>query len=105
MLQLTTNRTNQILSDPSFRELVAARAKLRWTLSAITLVMFFGFILLISMARGALAATIAGSAIPVGLGLAFAMIVAVIVMTGIYVVKSNSRFDPLSRSLNREFGQ
>jgi uncharacterized membrane protein (DUF485 family) len=105
MLQLTPERTERILSDPSFKELVGARSKLRWTLSVITLVMFFGFILLISMARGALGATIAGSAIPVGLGLGFAMIVAVVVLTGIYVMQSNSRFDPLTRSLNREFGQ
>ena len=105
MLQLTPERTARILSDPAFKELVGARAKLRWTLSAITLVMFFGFILLISMARGALGATIAGSAIPVGLGLAFGMIVVVVVLTGIYVIKSNSRFDPLTRTLNREFGQ
>jgi uncharacterized membrane protein (DUF485 family) len=105
MLQMTPERTERILSDPSFKGLVSARAKLRWTLSAITLVMFFGFILLISMARGALGANIAGSAIPVGLGLAFAMIVAVVVLTGIYVLQSNSRFDPLTRALNREFGQ
>jgi uncharacterized membrane protein (DUF485 family) len=105
MLQMTPERTERILSNPSFKELVSARAKLRWTLSAITLVMFFGFILLISVARGALGANIAGSAIPVGLGLALAMIVAVVVLTGIYVLQSNSRFDPLTRALNQEFGQ
>jgi uncharacterized membrane protein (DUF485 family) len=105
MLQLTPERTERILSDPSFKQLIGARAKLRWTLSAITLVMFFGFILLISMAHGALGANIAGSAIPVGLGLAFAMIVMVVVLTGIYVQQSNARFDPLTRALNREFGQ
>lgn len=105
MLQLTPERTERILSDPSFKELVSTRAKLRWTLSAITLVMFFGFILLISLARGALATNIAGSGIPVGLGLAFAMIVVVVVLTGIYVFQSNSRFDPLTRALNREFDQ
>jgi uncharacterized membrane protein (DUF485 family) len=105
MLQIAPERTERIMSDPSFKELVSARAKLRWSLSAVTLVMFFGFILLISMARGVLGANIAGSAIPVGLGLAFAMIVAVVVLTGIYVLQSNSRFDPLIRTLNREFGE
>ncbi|OSI71585.1 MULTISPECIES: DUF485 domain-containing protein [Bradyrhizobium] len=105
MPQLSPERTERILSDPSFQELVGARAKLRWTLSAITLAMFFGFILLISMARGALGATIGGSSIPVGLGLAFAMIVVVVVLTGFYVAQSNLRFDPLTRSLNREYGQ
>jgi uncharacterized membrane protein (DUF485 family) len=105
MLQMTPERTKRIMSDPSFKELVSARAKLRWALSTITLFMFFGFILLISMARGALGANIGSSAIPVGLGLAFAMIVAVVVLTGIYVLQSNSRFDPLTRDLNREYGQ
>jgi uncharacterized membrane protein (DUF485 family) len=105
MREMTPERTERIMSDPSFKELVSARAKLRWTLSAITLIMFFGFILLISMARGALGANIAGSGISVGLVLAFAMIMAVVVLTGIYVLQSNSRFDPLTRALNQEFGQ
>ena len=48
---------------------------------------------------------VAGSAIPLGLLLAVSMIVAVVILTGFYVYRSNSRFDELSRDLNREFGQ
>jgi uncharacterized membrane protein (DUF485 family) len=105
MLQRTSDRTREILADPVFRELASARAKLRWGLSIVTLVMFFGFIGLISTARSALGANVAGSGIPLGLVLALTMIVLVVVLTGIYVQRSNARFDQLTRILNREFGQ
>jgi uncharacterized membrane protein (DUF485 family) len=95
----------EILADPSFRELASARAKLRWSLSIVTLIMFFGFIALISSARDALGATVAGSAMPLGLVLVLAMIAMVVTLTGIYVKRSNSRFDELTHALKREFGQ
>jgi uncharacterized membrane protein (DUF485 family) len=105
MLQLTRDRTHDIITDPRFRNLALARAKLRWSLSIVTLIMFFGFIALISSAKSALGVAVAGSAIPLGLLLAVSMIVAVVILTGFYVYRSNSRFDELVRDLNREFGQ
>jgi uncharacterized membrane protein (DUF485 family) len=105
MLQRTQDRTHEIITDPRFRNLASARAKLRWSLSIVTLIMFFGFITLISTAKSALGVAVAGSAIPLGLLLAVCMIVAVVALTGFYVYRSNSRFDELARVLNREFGQ
>jgi uncharacterized membrane protein (DUF485 family) len=105
MLQLMRDRTREIIADPRFQELASARAKLRWSLSILTLVMFFGFIALISTAKGMLGATIAGSAIPFGLLLALFMIASVIILTGFYVHRSNSRFDQVARTLHREFGR
>jgi uncharacterized membrane protein (DUF485 family) len=105
MLSTTPDLTRQILADPDFRELASARAKLRWSLSIATLAMFFGFIALISTARGALGAPVAGSDIPLGLVLALAVIALVVLLTAIYVQRSNARFDELARGLNRRFGQ
>ena len=93
MLQLTRDRTHEIITDPRFRNLASARAKLRWSLSIVTLIMFFGFIALISSAKSALGVAVAASAIPLGLLLAVSMIVAVVILTGFYVYRSNSRFD------------
>jgi uncharacterized membrane protein (DUF485 family) len=104
MLQLTPDRTREILADPPFKELVSARARLRWSLSIVTLIMFFGFIALISTAQGALGATVAGSPMPLGLLLALFMIVLVVFLTGLYDQRCNSRFDERARALNREFG-
>jgi uncharacterized membrane protein (DUF485 family) len=105
MSQLSPEFTQRILSNPSFKELASARAKLRWTLSLITLALFFGFIAVISTARGALGANVANSAIPLGLMVAFTMIVLVVLLTGFYVQRSNARFDRLAQILTREFGQ
>jgi uncharacterized membrane protein (DUF485 family) len=105
MLKLTPGRTREVLDDPAFKELALARAKLRWSLSIVALIMFFGFIALISTAKAALGATVAGSAIPLGLLLVFLMIVLVVILTGFYVQRSNSRFDELARSLNGKFGR
>src|SRR5215475_9977882 len=105
MQQMPPKRTREILADPAFKELVSARAKLRWGLSIVTLILFFGFITLISTARGALGANMVGSTIPLSLLLALSMIGLVVVLTGIYVQRSNSRFDELTRVLNREFAQ
>jgi uncharacterized membrane protein (DUF485 family) len=105
MPQSGSERVREILANPAFRELASGRAKLRWALSIATLIMFFGFIALISTARDALAATVAGSAMPLGLVLALAMIFIVVTLTGIYVRRSNSRFDELTHALKREFGQ
>ncbi|WP_426440273.1 DUF485 domain-containing protein [Bradyrhizobium genosp. P] len=105
MLELKPDRTREILDNPAFRQLASARARLRWSLSIVALIMFFGFIALISTAQGALGATVAGSPMPLGFLLALFMIVLVVILTGLYVQRSNSRFDELARALNREFGQ
>jgi uncharacterized membrane protein (DUF485 family) len=101
MLSVTPDRTRQVLADPVFRELAMARAKLRWGLSIVTLILFFGFIALISTTKSALGANVAGSDIPLGLALALSVIVLVVLLTGFYVQRSNSRFDELARGLNR----
>ena len=105
MLSVTPERTRQILADPVFRELASERAKLRWGLSIVTLILFFGFIALISAAKDALGANVTGSDMPLGLVLALAVIVLVVLLTGFYVQRSNSHFDELARGLNRKFGQ
>lgn len=94
-----------ILHAQKFRELSSARATLRWTLSLATLVLFFGFILLVLSARSVLSTSIAGSAVPIWFNLSFAMVFLVVILTGVYVRRSNSRFDQLTNDLNQEFGQ
>src|ERR1700744_5032887 len=105
MPQLSPERTRHILAAPAFRALVSARAKMRWSLSIVTLTIFFGFLALISMARDALGVNPGGTIIPFGMIIALLMIAIVVVLTGFYVQQSNSRFDKLSRALKEEFGQ
>jgi uncharacterized membrane protein (DUF485 family) len=94
-----------ILSAPKFKQLRAERAVLRWTLSLATLVMYFGLILLVLTERSALGVNIPGTSTPIWFALILVATLLVVVFTGIYVRKSNSRFDRLAADLLREFGQ
>jgi uncharacterized membrane protein (DUF485 family) len=105
MLPLSQEQTSRILSNPAFRELTAARARLRWGLSIVTLIMFFGFIGLISAASSALGKNMVGGNIPLGMAVALGMIAAVVILTGYYVRRSNKYFDGLARLVQQECGQ
>lgn len=105
MSKLSLEQARKVMASGKFQELVNSRARMRWTLSAVTLAMFFGFIVLISSSPKSLGASIPGSAVPICLGLAVAMIVLVVCITGFYVARSNSRFDQLSQSIQQEFGR
>ncbi len=104
-LLLSSEQTRTILSNPSFRELTAARARLRWGLSIVTLLMFFGFIGLISAASSTLGKSMAGGAIPLGMAIALGMIALVVALTGYYVRRSNTYFDGLTQIVHRECGR
>lgn len=105
MLRIQPDQARRIIAAPAFQELSSARAKLRWSLSLLTLFMFFGFLALVSTAKEALGAPFAGSIVPIGLVLLLAICALVVVLTGIYVRRSNSRFDELAHALKQEYGQ
>ncbi|MDP3675443.1 MAG: DUF485 domain-containing protein [Novosphingobium sp.] len=94
-----------LLKSPRFQTLVRARARLAWVLTAVMLIIFFGFILLVAFARGFLGQPVASGwtmtlGIPIGLG----VIVSGIVLTAIYVRRANTRFDRLTREIREEAG-
>ena len=69
----------------------------------LVLVIYFGFVLLVAFAPGFLTHPIsATSVIPVGMLVGVGVIVASIVLTGIYVYKANSTFDPLIHEIIQE---
>lgn len=105
MAPLSSEQTNRLLANSSFRELAAARSRLRWGLSLITLVIFFGFIGLISGAPSILGASMAGGNIPLGMAVALGMIALVVVLTGYYVWRSNRYFDGLVQVIQGEARQ
>ena len=88
--------TKKVLQDPAFLELEKKRKTLGWTLTAITLVIYFGFILLVAFSPRILATPLGGMTMTLGLPIGVGIIVASIAMTGIYVWRANSVFDVLT---------
>lgn len=88
-----------VLRNPHFQQLVRERTSFGWTLSAVMLVVYLGFILAVAFAHDAMAAKVAGTEISVGIVAGLAVIVFAFALTGVYVARANSRFDQLTRDL------
>lgn len=86
----------KIQNNPNYLKLVNQRNKLGWTLSAVVMVMYFSFILMIAYAPSILTDPIAvGSVIPQGMFIGVGIILASCITTGIYVYIANNTFDPI----------
>jgi uncharacterized membrane protein (DUF485 family) len=94
---------DKIQKNPKYHRLIKERDTLAWTLTVLVLVIYFGFILLVAFAPGFLTQPIsATSVIPVGMLVGVGVIVASVVLTGIYVYRANSTFDPLIHEIIQE---
>jgi uncharacterized membrane protein (DUF485 family) len=93
----------KVENNPKYRQLVRARDALAWTLTVLVLVIYFGFILLVAFAPGFLTQPIsAKSVIPVGIPVGVGVILASVILTGIYVRRANNTFDPLIHEIIQE---
>jgi uncharacterized membrane protein (DUF485 family) len=86
-------------TDPAFQELERSRAGLSWSLAILMLAIYFGFTLLVAFAPAVAARPVYGE-ITLGFALGLGVILAAIVLTGIYVVVANSWLDPMIRRLS-----
>lgn len=100
---MQSSLVEKVLSNPKYHELVKTRSKFAYTLSALMLLIYYGFIMIIAFApdilRIKLAAGLTTSiGIPIGLG----VIVSAFILTGIYVQRANGEFDRITNELKRE---
>jgi uncharacterized membrane protein (DUF485 family) len=95
MDQMTARR---IENDPNYQKLVSERKSLGWTLALITLIMYYGYIGIVAFIPSLIATPLFGS-ITVGIVLGVAIILASIVLTGIYVLRANSDYDDLTAAI------
>ena len=92
-----------IRSNPKYHELVSKRSKFAWTLAAVMLVIYYGFILLIAFDKEFLAQSLwTGSVTTVGIPVGVGVILSAFLLTGIYVFRANSEFDRLTNEIKEE---
>jgi uncharacterized membrane protein (DUF485 family) len=85
--------TRQLLDSDAFRRLVARRWRVSLVLTFCLFVLYYGYILLIALNKPLLAIRIA-HATPVGIPLGAAVIIGSWILTAVYIVWANRRFDP-----------
>jgi uncharacterized membrane protein (DUF485 family) len=93
-----------ITAHPRYRELIRARKRFAWTLTAAILIIYYGFILVIAFEPAWLAIPVAeGWTMTVGMPVGILIILGAFILTGIYVARANGQFDRLTKEIQEAF--
>ncbi|SKC87495.1 Uncharacterized membrane protein, DUF485 family [Burkholderia sp. CF099] len=92
----------KIKSSVAYRELVRKRSRLGWMLTALVLVVYYGYVLLIAFDKQFLAAKMGAGVMTWGMPIGLFVIVFTVVVTGFYVRRANSTYDQLTEQIKRE---
>ena len=95
-------QVEQILQNPKFKEMVAKKSRLSWTLTAIMLIVYVGFMLLVGYNKEFLMRSFDGGVITWGIPLGLSIIVLSFVLTAVYSYIANTKLDPLTREAMKE---
>ena len=93
----------KIENNPKYQQLVRRRAILGWTLSAIMLVIYFGFILFVAYAPKVLGSPLSQAGVmTLGIPVGLLVILSAFVLVGLYVIVANSTYDALNDAIVKE---
>ncbi|MGO4331775.1 DUF485 domain-containing protein [Cupriavidus sp. 2TAF22] len=92
----------RLKANPRYRELVHRRTRLGWSLTAIMLVIYYGYILLIAFDKELLATKIGNGVMTWGMPIGLFVIVFTVAITGFYVRHANGVYDELTEQIKRE---
>lgn len=94
---------NKLVHDPRYQKLVGSRKKYSWIMTIIMLTVYFGYIALVAFNKEFLAQSLVGGVTTISIPIGIGMILFTVVITGIYVRKSNKDFDILNDELVKEY--
>jgi uncharacterized membrane protein (DUF485 family) len=83
----------RIAADPRYAALVGDRQRFSWTLTAITVFFYSGFISLIAFDKPFMAQPIGSGTMSVAVVLGFAMLVGTVAICAVYVWRANGDYD------------
>lgn len=86
-------RAARVWRDPEFHAYRSRRGRFAWVLSALTVLVYFGFIALVAFAPGTLGQEIGWGSVSLGIALGVVVILAACLVTWVYVLRANTAFD------------
>lgn len=98
---IQASRVKEILESEKFKNLVKKRLTVSLSLTAIMLIVYFGFMLTIAFYKDLLALKI-GEHITIGLPVGIGVIIFAWLLTGIYTRWANNKYDKAVRELRNE---
>ncbi|MBS1161154.1 MAG: hypothetical protein H6R15_3573 [Proteobacteria bacterium] len=101
-----TDSYAQIRDNPKFKSLIAKRNSYAFMMTALMMIVYYGYILLIAFNKEWLATKIGeGYVTSIGIPMGLGVIVFTIVLTNIYVRRANTEFDDEAAQVLKEAGQ
>ena len=92
----------KIEANPKYHELRRKRNVFGWSLTALMLIVYYGYIALIAFDKPFLAQPIGAGVMSLGIPIGLAVIIFTIVITGIYVRRANGEYDRLTAEILKE---
>ncbi|HNZ91051.1 MAG TPA: DUF485 domain-containing protein [Acidovorax sp.] len=92
----------KIQSHPKYQELRSKRNRLGIFLTALMLIVYYGYIALIAFDKKFLAQPIGAGVTSLGIPIGMGVIVFTIVITAIYVRRANGEFDTLTKDILKD---
>lgn len=99
---MQNDMVTKIVANPKYQQLVSARSSFGWILTAIMMVVYYGYIAVIAFNKGLFAQRLGDGVMTVGIPVGLGVIVFTIIITGIYVRRANSEFDALTHDIVKE---
>lgn len=92
-----------LLDDPEFKDLARRKNSISIVLTIATLLVYYGFILLIAFNREFFGKKVSDN-VPIGIPIGVGVIVFSWIFTGIYVRWANSKYDAMVENIKRKAG-
>ncbi len=102
---MESNTVAKIVANPKYQRLVSTRSTFGWLLTAVMMVVYYGYIAIIAFDKEMFAARLGEGVMTVGIPVGLGVIIFTIVITGIYVRRANSEFDQLTQEIVKESGK
>jgi uncharacterized membrane protein (DUF485 family) len=93
---------HRIASNPDYQNLKRRRTRFGWTLTALMLIVYYGFVLLVAFGKPFLSRPIGDGVTTLGIPIGFGVILFTIAITGYYVHRANAEFDTLSDAVAKK---
>ena len=92
----------KIEANPKYHELRRKRNTFGWSMTALMMVVYYGYIALIAFNKSFLAQPTGSGVTTIGIPIGMAVIIFTIVITGIYVRRANGEYDRLTAEILKE---
>ena len=92
----------RIEANPKYHELRRKRNTFGWTLTALMMIVYYGYIGLIAFDKQFLAQPLGAGVTTLGIPIALGVIIFTILITGLYVRRANGEYDRLTAEILKE---